>query len=63
MARKTKAPLKPRVGRRPRVPGATIKGVSIKLTQEEHDLFTKAAGDTPLAQWIRDTCAAAARGR
>jgi hypothetical protein len=49
------------MGRPPRAGVAAERRVTIRLTEEEHALWTERAGDKPLGQWLREIANRAAR--
>lgn len=53
---------KPRMGRPPRT-GAEAAGeiITVRVTAAERAAWIEAAGDQPLAAWIRDRCNRAAK--
>jgi hypothetical protein len=53
------------IGGKTRMPTgeASVYQISVRVTAEERELWLAAAGGGPLAEWIRSTLTAAARGR
>lgn len=47
---------KPKIGRPRRAKSAADVRITIRLTEQEHRAWIKAAGDLPLGEWIRKRC-------
>lgn len=52
---------KPKLGRPPRAAKPSTVRIAIRITEAERATWLRSAGERPLADWIREVCALAAK--